>query len=210
MIQPTFAACCVALFGLLTIAQAAPIGDIQAFYNAPNPYGVGILDGTVFVIDNNTASPITNGVLSIGIGDDSITADSFNVGTIPANSFVLVQPGISNDGGVGHTFFAFTGSLLDESDSGPNGDGVPFGFTGQQDASLLDTGIFTPSATAGPANDGSNPHQNVLGGPYGLDPGNDLFGPRVVAQISVVPEPSTIALAALGFIGLAAWIRRRR
>ena len=73
--------------------------------------------------------------------------DSFVVGTVPAGKFVLVEPGISNDGGTDHTFFKVTGTLLNESDSGPNSNDTQFEFTGTQGTLTIDSGVFTPAAT---------------------------------------------------------------
>jgi hypothetical protein len=75
--------------------------------------------------------------------------DSLNVGTVPADSYVAVIPGLSNDGSSGHTFFQFTGSILDTSDAGPSGNDVEFQVTATQSGEELGSGIFTPAATQG-------------------------------------------------------------
>jgi hypothetical protein len=185
------------------------VGDIQVVYNAPSTFDfngsfngsfngapIGILDGPVFIIQNTSGTAITNGVLSIGVGGDNATADSFSLGTIPAESYVAVGPGLSNDGASGHTFFTYTGSLLDTSDVGPTSNSVPFSFTGLEGGNTVLTGTFTPGATAGPSNDGTvtNPPLNFLGGPGNNDgPCNNCFGPKIVADISFasVPEPAS-------------------
>jgi hypothetical protein len=204
---------------LLVPAGAATIGDIQAFYNSSSNFNQGVQDGTIFVIENTSASAITNGVFSL------VGTDSFNVGTIAAHSNFILTPGISNDGGSGHTFFSHTGSVLDESDSGPDGNNTQFSFTGlvggqtvlSFDASgLLTPGIFTPNFTKGPSNDGTLEVVNFLGG---LDDGpcNNCFGPKIVANLALaevtgVPEPSTLLLfgSALVAIGAARRFKRSR
>jgi autotransporter-associated beta strand protein len=156
-------------------------GDIQAFYFAPNPFDLpDNLDGTVFVIENTSGVAITGGVLSINPPDDR--PDSFHVGTIPAHGRAIVEPGISDDGGTNHTFFAHTGSLLDESERGPNSDNTQFEFTGTAGGSPIDTGIFTPAATRGPSNDGLSQSINFLGNEDG--PSFNCFGPKVVATLT--------------------------
>src|SRR5579859_3926115 len=126
----------VAVMGFAHSAQAIiTIGDIQVFYNADNSkvtalwpdYMLGVQDGAIFVIENNSNTSITNGIFSIG---GSATPDSFNVGTIAAHSHVFIEPGLSNDGGSGHTFFQVLGGIRDESDSGPNDNNVAFQFNG--------------------------------------------------------------------------------
>lgn len=114
---------------------------------------VNLSDGVGFAFTNTTGTDITNGVFMIQVGGDNATADSFNVGTIAAGSTVYVNPGVSNDGGAGHTFFNVTGSPRDTSDSGPNSNAVPFEFTGLWGSTSVDTGVFTPAATYGLSND---------------------------------------------------------
>ncbi len=162
---------------------------MQAFYfskESQDIFGVGQLDGTVFAIENASSTPITDGVLTIN--PPGGPEDQYNVGVIPADQFVLVEPGISNDGGTNHTFFKVTGTLLDESDLGPNANDVQFEFTGMQGTSTIDSGVFTPAATAGPSNDGKVSNLNFLGGPGDNDePLSDGFGPKVVASLTATP-----------------------
>ena len=170
----------------------APVGDIQALYYAPNPFGISpTADGTVFVIQNTSAVPITGGVFKLLSG----SPDSFNVGTVPASGQVIIQPGISDDGGSGHTFFNVTGTLLDESDSGPDSSDTQFEFTGLQGSTVIDSGVFTPAATAGPSNDGKAANVNFLGGPNDNDvPSLNVFGPKIVATLYDPPGSVDAAL----------------
>ena len=167
--------------GLSTFAFGGSVGDIQAFYNSSSNFGLGVMDGAVFVFENTSGAVITNGVFNIN-GDGYV--DSFNLGTIGAGAMVFIEPGLSNDGGSGHTFFAFTGTLRDESDQGPNGNDVQFWFTGLQGTLEVTSGLFTPGQTAGPSNDGTVQNLNFLGGPGDNDgPCNDCFGPKIVATL---------------------------
>ena len=104
----------------LTTGTVAPakFGDIQVFYSAANSFGLADnLDGAVFVIENTSGTDINNGVLSIN--PPGGTPDSFNVGTIPAGGRAIIEPGISDDGGTNHTFFAHTGTLRGRERPGP-------------------------------------------------------------------------------------------
>jgi hypothetical protein len=200
--------------GLVAQSNGTPIGDIQVVYNATNPFGIPAnLDGPAFVIENFSATAITGGLLSILVGGDNGTLDTFNVGTIAAGSFVVIIPGESNDGGVGHTFFAFTGSVLDTSDTGPNSDSVPFSFSGLLGALTVNSGIFTPGPTRHLANDGTI-SINFLGNQD--PPCNNCFGPTVVAELntpSTAPDQgATFALLLMAFLscGLFHWHSKGR
>jgi len=168
----------------LTTGTVAPakFGDIQVFYSAANSFGLADnLDGAVFVIENTSGTDINNGVLSIN--PPGGTPDSFNVGTIKAGGRAIIQPGISDDGGTNHTFFAHTGTLVDESDQGPNSDATSFDFKGTQGVYFLDSGNFTPAATKGPSVDDPNYLVNFLGGPGDHDAPTHDFAPKVVANL---------------------------
>ena len=167
----------------LTPPTSASFGDIQVFYSANNPFGVANnLDGAIFVVENTSPQAITGGVLSIN--PPGGTPDSFKVGTVPAGGHVIIEPGISSDGGTGHTFFKVTGTLLDESDSGPSGDGTPFEFTGTSGRYGIDTGIFTPAATKGPSESDSTHLLNFLGGPGDNDAPALDFQSKIVANLT--------------------------
>lgn len=203
----------------VTPLQAGIVGDIQACYICTaNPSagaggttfdpGVNLTDGLGFGFNNTTGTAITNGVFMIMVGGDNTTADSFNVGTIPANSTVYVVPGLSSDGGSGHSFFALLGSARDTSEAGPHSDSVPFEFTGLWGGITVSTGVFTPAATFGLSEDGSQ-KINFLGGPNDGSCGGGCFGPTpgnpsggVIALISTpgaaAPEPATWMLLAIG------------
>jgi len=156
-------------------------GTITVCYYCANNLGISpTADGPVFVIQNSATSAITGATLSIV--PPSGAMDSFLIGTIgPGSSFVLT-PGVSNDHGTGHTFFAVTGSLLDTSDSGPNADTTQFRLIGSEGGNSVDTGIFTPAATRSLSNDGTTT-LNFLGNEDG--PCNNCFGPKVVATLSL-------------------------
>jgi hypothetical protein len=169
--------------GLVAKSNATSVGDIQAVYYAPNPFGISpTTDGPAFVFENTSTQNVTNAVFTIGVGGDNGTPDSFNVGTIPAGGYVVVIPGESDDGG-SHTFFAFTGLPNDTSDNGPNSDSVPFSFTGLLGGvTSVSTGTFTPGATRRLSNDGTI-SINFLGNQD--QPCFNCFGPVVVADINV-------------------------
>ena len=189
---------------------AQVVGDILGIYAAPSTFDLGTpgsgttlnsliqADAVGFVIENTSGSAITNGVFNIGGTGGSPAADTFNVPTIAAGSYFSIVPGISDDGGAGHTFFLVTGSALDTSDdvytSVNNGDGIPFFFTGIENGQSVSTGIFTPADTRRLSNDGVNV-TNFIGG---QDPCSDCFGPAVIGTLSLpqanVPEPTAMAL----------------
>jgi hypothetical protein len=185
------------------------VGDIRVMYNARNTFtdfpdynkngtlnGEGVSpDAPVFVIENTSGVAITGAVLTVT--PPGALADSFQVGTIPAGGHVFVEPGVSNDGGTNHTFFTVTGSPLDTSDSGPNSNSTQFELTGVQNGAPIDSGVFTPAATAGPSNDGMGSSVNFLGNEDG--PCNDCFGPKVVATLSDVGTAAQVQFAAATF-----------
>lgn len=206
-------ALCLGGLAAVPTAHAAQVGNIVAFYNAPNPYGVGVIDGPAFVFNNTSGSAITDGVFTIG-ANTATPANSFLVGTIAAGSDFLVIPGVTNDGQPGHTFFDVIGGVLDTSNSGPADDSTPFMFTGLLNGQAVDTGVFTPGTTSKPSGDTTISQINFLGGgPQSDGPCNDCYDPSIVATINTaspaVPEPAAFALLALGVLPLFAFVRRR-
>jgi len=155
---------------LVTISAArpgqaqVPVGTIEVCYKCDKVFHDSTrFDGPIFFIHNGSGTDITNGVLKIGPG--GAPTDSFKVGTIAAGTTAAVAPGISDDGGSGHTFFRPLGGILDTSDSGPNSNNTQFRFTGSQGSNVVDSGVFTPAATQGPSLDGNVSSINFLGGP---------------------------------------------
>jgi hypothetical protein len=198
----------LAYLALVIPAHAGTVGQIQVCYFCTNTFGISpTADGPTFIIQNTSGIAITGGVLTLGPTGGS---DSFNVGTIGAGSNAFVAPGVSDDGGAGHTFFAHTGTILDTSDVGPDADNVQFRFTGLQGALAVDSSIFTPAATRQPSNDGAV-SINFLGLEDG--PCNNCFGPGVVATLTTpdvrgTPEPSTLLLLGSALAGLVI-VRRK-
>lgn len=204
--------------GLASVPAAqAQVGDIQAFYNAVNPFGINPnQDAPTFVFENTSAAAITGGIFTVGANSATV-ADSFNIGTIAAGGRFILTPGVQNDGGAGHTFFAATGAR-DTSDSGPGEDTVPFEFTGLQNGVVIDSGLFTPNATKGPSPDKTIPVINFLGGgPSSDGPCNNCFGPTIVARLNTpapIPEAttrlSTALLLALGLGSIFLTFRKKK
>lgn len=198
-------------------AYAGVIGDIKVCYNCSNNFGsLGVLDGPTFLIENTSLTAIT-GILFTAAGD------TYHVGTIGAGSNVILEPGVSNDGGVHSGFWTVLGGILDTSDSGPDLNTTQFSLTGLQGATsvvsndlcTVNGSIFTPLCTAGPSNDNTVSDMNFLGFD---DPAcNNCFGPKQVASLvtvtqSSVPEPSTwmlVASAALAGVTLRRRAKKR-
>jgi hypothetical protein len=188
--------CWLLLASLLVTISAArpvqaqiPVGNIEVCYSRDNCFFEGTLDGPIFLFHNTSATDITSGVFKIGPGGGF--TDSFNVGTIAAGTTVGVVPGVSDDGGTGHTFFAFVcpypGCIRDTSEVevGPNGNNTQFRFTGQQGSKPVDSGVFTPAPTQGPSLDGTVSNINFLGGPGNNDgPCNSCFD-KIVANLNI-------------------------
>ncbi len=164
-------------------SQTPSLGDIQAFYNSANTFGLGALNGPVFVIENTSTADITNGVFTITPVSGQGTPDSFQVGTIPAGGRVIVEPGVSNDGqpASSHTFFKATGTILDTANLGPNDDNTKFEFTGMVGTTTVDTGIFTPGVTRTAETGNPNVTTTFLGKTSTAGP--DVFSPQSVAKI---------------------------
>jgi len=162
-----------------------PVFDIEACYFCANNFGgLGVIDGPTFLIRNTGNTSLTNLVFSADIG--GATQDSFAVGTIAAGGSVIIEPGVSQDGGAHSGFFTFLGNALDTSEVGPEGDNIKFELTGLRNGQVVDTGIFTAGQTAGPSTDGSVAHINFLGGPGNADaPCGDCFGPKAIATFNL-------------------------
>src|ERR1017187_6079069 len=89
-------------------AHASVVGDILACYACQNTGNAAVdaalvanpsvaSDGLLFAFENTSGTQVTNAVFNV-----TGSSDSFNIGTIAANSTVIILPGLSNDGGV-HT-----------------------------------------------------------------------------------------------------------
>jgi hypothetical protein len=195
-------------------ASAGIVGDIQACYNCTHNFGsIGVVDGPTFLIENTSGSTFTNGVFFADIGGG--TADQFSFGTIAPGNSTIVEPGVSIDGRSHTGFFRFFGVVRDTSDEGPDLGTTQFRLTGLVDGISVDSGIFTPDATAGPSPDGTTAIINFLGGG---SPETDLacsncFGPKVIATFSTgtspvgVPEPAPMTLLCVMVVGI--YVARR-
>lgn len=163
--------------------NGAVVGNIEVCYFCNKDFGFGLFqDGPTFAISNTSTTNIVGGTLTIGPTGGS---DSFSVGAIPAGGRAVVAPGLSNDGGTGHSFFAFHGGILDTSDSGQNGSDTQFRFLAQEGSFVVDSTVFTPAATQGPSLDGTVAVLNFLGGPNNADaPCNNCFD-KIVATLTL-------------------------
>jgi PEP-CTERM motif len=198
-----FALLALGLCAFLSAPAQASVGNIYVCYNCSGPagnnFGFGVQDGPIFEINNTSGSAITNAVLTAN-------GDPFAIGTIVAGGSFFIEPGITNDGNSGHTFFSVTGSgILDTSDSGPNSDTTPFSFTGMLGLVPLSV-TFTPGDTHGPSLDGTIPQINFLGGGPNSDGAcNNCFYGQVATlstPTSVTPEPSSVLLFGTGLLAL--------
>ena len=82
--------------------SAQSLGDIQVVYDSTNSFQfngqpLGNLDAPAFVIQNTSARPITNGVLSVGPGGVS-ASDPSTWARSPPGSYAIIVPGLSDDG----------------------------------------------------------------------------------------------------------------
>jgi hypothetical protein len=216
------AALSAATFGAGSAAKADVVGDILACYACQNTGNAAIdaaltanpsvaSDGLLLAFVNTSGSAITGASFSAG-------TDSYNLGTVAANSTLIILPGISNDGGthVSGSLFEFVNHTQDTSDNqGSVSDATVFSFTGLQGALSVTSGTFTPADSYLPYRDNPAFQTSFVGqGPNG-DGGcsNCYFGEIAVLSIpsvSGVPEPSTWAMMILGFAGVGFMAYRRK
>ena len=92
----------------VSVQATGPGSSIAVFYQsaAPTPSscspalvdacnansGVGIVNAPIFVLANNGSTPMTNGVLTL------VGGDTFQVPSIPAGTYFVIEPGVTNDG----------------------------------------------------------------------------------------------------------------
>ena len=195
-------------------AKATVVGDILACYACQNTGNAAVdaaltanpsvaSDGLLFAFVNTSGSAITNASFSAG-------ADSYNLGTVAANSTLIILPGISNDGGahVSGSLFEFVNHTQDTSDGqGSVSDATVFSFTGLQSPLTVTSGTFTPADSFLPYRDFPPAQTSFVGqGPNGDGGCNNCYFGEIavlsVPSVSGVPEPSTWAMMLLGFAGI--------
>jgi hypothetical protein len=221
-----FAVALTAILAPYSSAKATVVGDILACYACQNTENAAVdaalvanpsvaSDGLLFAFENTSGTQITNAVFNV-----TGSSDSFNIGTIAANSTVIVLPGLSNDGGVhtAGTLFQHTGSTQDTSDlQGSVSDASVFSFAGLQGASSVTSGTFTAGdpGLIRPWISPTGGSTSFLGnGPNGdVGCNNCYFGQIAllsVPSVGAVPEPSTWAMMILGFAGVGFMAYRRK
>lgn len=184
---------CLGFAGISASAQTA-VGIITVCYFAPAcsyTTAIGLtppVDAPAFEFTNTSDSDIAGAKFTIH-AMTGLTQDQFVIGKIPAHKSVIVVPGYSNDRKVhsAGSFFTYTGTPFDTSDSGPSANTIKFSFTGKIGTVSVTSGVIVTGKTTGPSNDGTVSHLNFLGGPANTDgPCNDCFGPK---QIAILTKP---------------------
>ena len=173
--------------------QAAPVGTITVCYwsttcSYPATIGLsGLVDAPAFEITNTGSLPIKAARFKILPNTaQGVAMDTFHIGTIPANSSVVLVPQYSNDGGVhpSGSFWFWTGTPLDTSDLGPDSDHIKFVFRGTVAKAPVGSGVIVTGTTAGPSNDNTVDPINFLGGPHNADGiCNNCVGPYQIGTI---------------------------
>ena len=209
-----------------TSASAATVGGIYACYacqNSGDPSIDAVLaahpdvayDGLLFEFKNTSNVAIAGGTFSLSAGSYT---DSYAVGTIAANSDVIILPGLSNDGGVhpAGSLFAAVGYTMDTSDGqGAVNDSSAFAFTGLQGLLAVTSGSFTPSQSYLPYRDNPAYSTSFVGqGPNGDGGCNNCYFGQVATlsvpnPVSGTPEPGSWALMIGGFGLVGTAVRRR-
>ncbi len=210
--------------GLSPAAFASSTVDIFACYACQNT-GVSAIDsaltanpsvaydGLLFAFDNTGSTAVTNAVFSL---TNNSPNDQFDIGTIAAGSWVIVMPGLSNDGGVHPAggLFAATGVTTDTSDgAGGVSDASIFTFTGTFGAQAITSGGIVSGNPAlirtwiSP----TNGQTSFLGlGPSGDGGCNNCYFAQIGTAAAPVPLPSATWLFCPAIAGVLRIAKRRR
>jgi hypothetical protein len=181
------------MLGRPALAQTS-VGTVTAcYFSAECTYTAsiglsGVVDGPAFEFTNTGRTAIRGASFTInGNKKLAVVRSVYKIGTIKPGASVVVVPGYSNDGKThaAGTFFYYSDSVLDTSDSGPDSNSIVFVFKGKIGSTAVSSGNILVGASEGPSEDGSVAELNFLGGPDGEDgPCNDCFAPKVVANIT--------------------------
>jgi hypothetical protein len=171
-------------------------------------------DGLLFAFDNTGTTAVTNAVFSVSSASPN---DQFDIGTIAAGSWVIVMPGLSNDGGVHASggLFAATGSAADTSEgAGGVNDASIFTFTGTSGALALTSGSIIPGTASlihTYRDPGATGQTSFLGlGPNGDGCNNCYFAQIGSASATPVPLPAAGWLFGPAIAGVLGIAKRRR
>jgi hypothetical protein len=162
-----------------------------------NPTSVTPVDAPAFEFTNTGTEAITGASFEIMANKKlGIVHDTFSIGKIESGASVVVVPGASNDKKThpSGSFFSYTGSALDTSDSGPSSSAIVFEFNGHVGDKPVTSGDIITGKSAGPSTDGTVAKINFLGGPGNADaPCDNCVAPKVIANITTeaAAEPST-------------------
>jgi len=196
--------------GTLTVNNAAgsATGSGNVTINTGGTFaGAGIIAGDLVL---NSGSKVAPGLSSGTIGTLSVGSSTWNGG----GTYVVDLASATGAPGVASDLILSTGALTGNASSLNtfviNVVGNPTGFNGNQNYSWMiasfDGGLGTLNTSSFSVST-VNFLGNMMGGTFAVDLQGNQF---VNLTFTAVPEPSTVALGALGGVGLAAGMIRRR
>ncbi len=165
----------------------------------------GMLDGNGNRVFNVTSISFSNGTFTItgAVTDYVVLNIADGVGNNGLNGSVVLAGGITSD----HVLFNYTPSTSNLTTY--NNDYATL--SGGPTMTISTSGLTTTGVFLNPTGDFQVNHSTINGRIFGGDSKNSTFvsGNTLVAPPDNVPEPSTVALAVIGLLGLAARHRWR-